>query len=760
MADVGRASIRIEVDRERLGNDLNGAVDSAGPGLLGRMGGLGQAAAVGFGAAFAGAAAIGAGLFSIGSQFDDVADTIRIGTGATGDALDGLMDDFRAVAANVPADFGTVATAITDLNSRLDLTGAPLQELSTQFINLANVTGGDLAAQVEVGTRALGDWGLSGEQAAGGLDAIFRASQATGASFEDLAGAATTFGGPMRQLGFSFDQTLALLGRFEAEGVNAELVMGSMRQSLGRMARAGEDPIATFQRVSEEIANAGSAGEANAIALELFGARAGPDMAAAIREGRFEIGELTNTIAGGSETINTAAADTADFAERWQVFKNRVLLALEPIAMRVFDAVGQAFDRIAPFLERVVAWLAVELPIALARFEEWWSGTWPRVQEVARAVVEWLMVNVAPRIAQALDGVRATIANLRAWWEESGPGIIAAVTTVVETLVALWQRFDENVLAVLREVFAFLQEWVTNVVSAIDGLIDLVTALINGDWSAAWDALQQIVGAVWDNLLALVDTAIDVLYEYVRAIGPVLMDLGAAAFGALVDVVRTKTDDVVLFFLELPFRILAFQAALAEAAVGWIVEAGRQAPGKLWDLITTVGTWIIDHGVPAMLDFGRNLGEGIIDGIGDIFRGVVGFGRDLAGDFVDAIKDFVNVQIIDRLNNLLEFHINVPMGPDIDFDPRDIPHLAMGAAVGRPTLAVVGDNSDPAPELVSPVPLMRSTFEDVLGSSGRAGRLYIERIELDGEPLWRGVEAIIEDHDAEILAAAGAGAAA
>ena len=48
--------------------------------------------------ALAGAATIATGaalatkaLYSIGETFDDVTDTIRIGTGATGDALDGLV---------------------------------------------------------------------------------------------------------------------------------------------------------------------------------------------------------------------------------------------------------------------------------------------------------------------------------------------------------------------------------------------------------------------------------------------------------------------------------------------------------------------------------------------------------------------------------------------------------------------------------------------------------------------------------------------
>lgn len=62
-----------------------------------------KAAAVGAacaaGAVAVGKAAVEAGkyLVDLGSQFDEVEDAIRIGTGATGDALDALMEDFDAV---------------------------------------------------------------------------------------------------------------------------------------------------------------------------------------------------------------------------------------------------------------------------------------------------------------------------------------------------------------------------------------------------------------------------------------------------------------------------------------------------------------------------------------------------------------------------------------------------------------------------------------------------------------------------------------
>jgi TP901 family phage tail tape measure protein len=375
-------------------------------------GGMGKAVLAAGAVVAAAAAGAAVGLFKIGSAFDEQYDKIRVGTGATGDALKGLQGDFKAVVSTVPTDFASAGTAVADLNTRLGLTGKPLQDISAQFLELSRITETDVSSNIANLTRVFGDWGIEAQDQAGTLDKVFRAAQATGAGIDSLSTKVVQFGAPLRQLGFSFDESIAILGKFEKEGVNTELVLGSMRQALGRMARAGEDPIKTFRRVTEQIKSTGSAGEANALALELFGARAGPDMAAAIREGRFELGDLLDTISNGSETIMQAGADTQDFAEKWQMFKNRVLVALEPVAMRVFDALSGLFDLVVKGdFTRAFGQafnVAEDSPVVATLFR------------IRQAVIDAVPV--------IRDFVHGALGALRAWWDRNGPAIIATAT--------------------------------------------------------------------------------------------------------------------------------------------------------------------------------------------------------------------------------------------------------------------------------------------------------------------------------------------
>ncbi len=135
------------------------------------------------------------------------------------------------------------------------------------------------------------------------------------------------------------------------------MVLGGLRVALGKMAKEGiTDTKAALEEVIKRIKEAGSTGEANAIALELFGARVGPDMAAAIREGRFELSELVSTLKTSGETINGAAFETMDFAEQLTVMKNKAAVALEPLGSSLMQAVNSAMPAIESLIGKLTAW--------------------------------------------------------------------------------------------------------------------------------------------------------------------------------------------------------------------------------------------------------------------------------------------------------------------------------------------------------------------------------------------------------------------
>lgn len=447
MAEAGVAYVDI---RGRF-NTLNAGIDKALAGITAKFGSTGVKAVAALGGAVAGAGALTYGLYKVGEAFDSAYDKIRVGTGATGKVLEGLKDDFRAVVKSVPTDFDSAATAVGYLKQRLDLTGPTLQARARQFLELSRLTGTDLSSNMETVTRLFGDWSITTEGQGKALDKLFRASQASGVSIDVLGQLMVRYGAPFRQLGFSFDQAAALVAKFQKEGVNTELVLGSMRIALGKMARAGEEPVETFRRIVEQIKNTGSASEANALALQLFGARAGPDMAAAIREGRFEVDDLVASIAGGHDTITKAGKDTEDFGEKWQKIKNRVLVALEPVATKVFDAIGRAMDVLGPIVTKVLGWFT--------NLGSSTSGIWGSIR----------------------DTIGSVVASIRTIWDQFGPQIMAVIS-------ATW-----------GEIKAVIQ----GALNVIKGVFDIFAGIFSGDWSRVWDGIKSIFSGVWGAIVGI-----------------------------------------------------------------------------------------------------------------------------------------------------------------------------------------------------------------------------------------------------------------
>ena len=302
----------------------------------------GPALAAGAGIATAVVAGM-AGLTAAGKVFEDVRNTIVVGTGASGKALKGLEADARAVGKNTPSAFKDIGGAVADLNTRLGLTGKPLQSMASQMLNLSRITKTDVSQNIADVTRVFGDWSIKTKDQSAALDKIFYTSQATGVGLDKLAQSVVQFGAPLRQFGFSFEQSLAMFGKWEKEGVNTQAVMSGLKIGLGKLSKAGKDPVKAFAQVQNAIKNAGSAGEANKIAIETFGQRAGPDMAAAVREGRFELSSLVKGLKGSKGSIADADKRTRTMSESWQLFKNRVLIAVRPLAVKFLDVLTRGF---------------------------------------------------------------------------------------------------------------------------------------------------------------------------------------------------------------------------------------------------------------------------------------------------------------------------------------------------------------------------------------------------------------------------------
>ena len=295
-----------------------------------------------FAASFAAAAAAAVVAFTELMKVDEGLDIIITKTGATGRELESLQNIAYSVGSQVSNSFAEVGGAVGELSTRLGLTGEDLEKTSKQMLDLSKLTGEDLNESIRQSTRVMQDWGIATDQAVATTDKLFRATQESGIAFSTISEQLVKYGVPLRQLGFQFEESAALLSLFEKEGVNADLVMLALRRSIKNL---GDDPAAGLVQALEDIKNAATVGESIDIARDIFGQRAAADIAGAIREGRFEFEEYYNTIKYGEATVSDTRKATMDLTERIVQLKQQIVLAIAPVLFPLIEALNTVLEK-------------------------------------------------------------------------------------------------------------------------------------------------------------------------------------------------------------------------------------------------------------------------------------------------------------------------------------------------------------------------------------------------------------------------------
>jgi hypothetical protein len=410
---------------------FNAGIAAARGKFLG-LAGVGKLAGVGIAGAL-GAAALA--LVKLGGTYDEATNTIRANTGLTGDALAGLEDDFKAVYSKSSAGMDVVSAAVSGLYQRLQITGKPLRDMTIQFVRLSRLTKTDVAENVRLGTRLFGDWSIASKDQAGALDLVFRATQQSGIGLQDLMQTVVEFGAPLRNMGFEFGDSVAMLAKWEKEGVNTSTVLTGMKFALKTFAKAGLDPQRALEKLIPKMRDMRDEQKAMDLGMKTFGLRAGPDMVAAIREGRFEYADFAKAIKNGHDTITQAAKDTATWKSKLTVLGHQIMNGVEPAASWLVNALT---DLAAGFMALDPATRTFTLGLAAATL-----AAGPVIGVVGRLVPMLSALTASMQVG----GVMAFGSSLAAALGPTGivVGAIAGVAALGYGLHKLSGLFEHNV---------------------------------------------------------------------------------------------------------------------------------------------------------------------------------------------------------------------------------------------------------------------------------------------------------------------------
>lgn len=507
---------------------LGKAIESAQKKISGlNVKALAVGAAVGGIAVATGKAVVEAGKYlkDLGSQFDEAADAIRIGTGATGDALDGLLDDFDEVYKSVPTTMEDASKAIADYNTRLGLTGPQLQEISKQALQVSDMLGDDLDGVIEESSQAFQQWNIDADNMGSAMDYIFKVSQSTGMGFTDLMSNMQKFGPQLQEMGYSFETASALMGQLDKAGVNTEEVLSAMKKSVGALAKEGISASDGLAMYYEQIKNAGTAAEAASIASEIFGTKAGSTMAAAIRDGTLAVGDLTESLLENGETIAGAAEDTYDFAERLQIMKQGLEVALKPMANTVFDGLNKFMPVLQKLMEQIVPVISDAVEAAAPFVEEFLMGAADALEDVL-PLISQLAADLLPILTQLMSTLLPPLLSLV---QTLLPPLMQIVGAILPPIASLLSTILPMITQIVSAVLPVLAQIISALLPVITPLLEVALQIVNDVIMPLLPPLMQIVQALLPPLVSLLNLVMPILSPLLALLQPIASVLGTIA---------------------------------------------------------------------------------------------------------------------------------------------------------------------------------------------------------------------------------------
>ena len=164
------------------------------------------------------AVAVGSAVIKLTKDIANATNEIQAGqqnivnaTGATGEALEGLMDSAKTVYAGTEQSFDEVTRAIGEINTRLGLTGSALEETTDSFLNFADATGQDVQQSVIAVTQAMNRWNLEADELPLLLDKLTYAGQASGISVAGLEQVLIEGASTFQSFGYALDDSISLM---------------------------------------------------------------------------------------------------------------------------------------------------------------------------------------------------------------------------------------------------------------------------------------------------------------------------------------------------------------------------------------------------------------------------------------------------------------------------------------------------------------------------------------------------------------------
>lgn len=252
---------------------------------------------------------------------------------------------------------------------------------------------------------------------------------------------------------------------------------------------------------------------------------------------------------------------------------------------------------------------------------------------------------------------------------------IAAIAGLIAIFVALYKN-NEDFRNSCNEVWNQVKQIISTIVEQIKNIIQLFIQLVSAIWNKWGDDIMNVVQAAFNVVQTIITTVLNVVSVLIKTITAVIKGDWKGAWEGIkqiVDSVWNGMKDIIISKLNL------FKTIISSA-----LNVIKDIFSSIWDGV-------------------KSLTSGAWEGVKDIIKGTINSIINIINSFIkfwNNIKFTVPSIEVPFLGTFGGWTVGVPQLPEI-------PYLAAGGILTRPTLAMVGEAG---PEAVIPI----SKLEDIL----------------------------------------------